>query len=436
MNRSQISETLKQLGIPHLMSIDRNIIHQFTLSVMEIQIFHSVGSVGSGDISNSSSGGGGGGGCGLAPLVVKYHNGCPFQFFLFNDIFVFWKGLHKERSKSVAKNSDNSRSLKKCSFSQATVWPLELLWLCDQHEQDENLVQFVGPKVTIITEGLSASVKDMVFSAICDTLRRQTGKGRSPTEATREGKFTFPTSEVYDGWWEIGKFSGHGYHEFYGTYYEGEFLNNSRHGQGIMEFGDGQLYEGNFNNGLPEGYGRSITLSGDKYEGNWWKGARNEMGKLEFKNGDTYSGGWKNNLPNGIGELVLLNPKRVYKGDFVDGRFEGYGTLSTDEWTYVGSFKNGVRSGEGEFIQHAGQKTCAKIFKYSGIWEDGEFSGQGILQTPEFTYTGGFSKGKFSGKGKLDYTKGDSFEGSSPPLPLSLSFSEYFNLFYLVQDFS
>lgn len=44
---------------------------------------------------------------------------------------------------------------------------------------------------------------------------------------------------------------GYGCYEFCNTFYEGEFEENVRQGTGIMEFADGQLYEGNFKKGFP-----------------------------------------------------------------------------------------------------------------------------------------------------------------------------------------
>lgn len=131
-------------------------------------------------------------------------------------------------------------------------------------------------------------LKRQILATVGELLKSQGGKAQTAYDRTscvrplihhglgvREGKYTFSTKEVYDGWWEMGKFHGYGCYEFCNTFYEGEFENNVKNGTGILEYADGQLFEGTFRHGYPEGFGRSVTLNGDKYNGNWLRGRRN-----------------------------------------------------------------------------------------------------------------------------------------------------------------
>lgn len=52
-----------------------------------------------------------------------------------------------------------------------------------------------------------------------------------------------------------------------GIIYEGEWLNSKPHGYGKNYYPNGGYYEGTFFNGLPHGFGRFINANGDYYEG-------------------------------------------------------------------------------------------------------------------------------------------------------------------------
>jgi 1-phosphatidylinositol-4-phosphate 5-kinase len=53
------------------------------------------------------------------------------------------------------------------------------------------------------------------------------------------------------------------------------------------------LEEGQYVNGLKEGFGRSIYPGGDYYEGQWKLGLQDGHGKFTFPNGITYIGSYK-----------------------------------------------------------------------------------------------------------------------------------------------
>ena len=55
-------------------------------------------------------------------------------------------------------------------------------------------------------------------------------------------------------------------------------------------------YEGNYKNGLKDGYGKMIYPSGDVYEGMWVENNMCGEGTYTYKaTGDIYSGNWENN---------------------------------------------------------------------------------------------------------------------------------------------
>jgi len=52
--------------------------------------------------------------------------------------------------------------------------------------------------------------------------------------SVREGRYTHPSGEIYEGEWDLGRMHGNGVSEFHNTFYEGEFESNIKCGQGKM----------------------------------------------------------------------------------------------------------------------------------------------------------------------------------------------------------
>jgi curved DNA-binding protein CbpA len=68
--------------------------------------------------------------------------------------------------------------------------------------------------------------------------------------------------------------------------------------------------------GRPNGFGKMKYIDGDIYEGNFENGYRSGQGKMMYRNGNTYEGNFKDNLPNGSGKMMYRN------GDFFAGIFD------------------------------------------------------------------------------------------------------------------
>jgi hypothetical protein len=137
-----------------------------------------------------------------------------------------------------------------------------------------------------------------------------------------------------------------------------------------------------------------------------------------------YSGQFKNNLPYGKG--VLIFNRGTYKGDFKNGKFDGYGKLITksssysfNKQSYVGYFKNNYPNGKGQFIKQkwvdrgevgnfingkldGKSKITWSSSEYKGMVKDGYQNGNGTLI---FSFTGDkwigvWKKGEFI-KGRI-----------------------------------
>ena len=113
------------------------------------------------------------------------------------------------------------------------------------------------------------------------------------------------------------------------------------------ELGDGIVYTGQMDNGVPHGKGELIQKNGIKYSGDF------AMGKFR-------------------GKGVLIFPNNIqYTGNFIDDFMEGQGTLSVpDNLTYTGNFKENHYHGKGKVVFANGNS-------YEGEFSNSLFNGQG-----------------------------------------------------------
>ncbi len=111
--------------------------------------------------------------------------------------------------------------------------------------------------------------------------------------------------------------------------YEGEVNNKTFNGKRILKYKNGDIYEGDFEDGIKKGNGKMIF----------------------FKNKIEYIGDFTNEEINGKGKMKFDN-SIYYKGDFINGKLEGKGLFSNinNEWSYNGEFKYVFISGYGKFI--------------------------------------------------------------------------------------
>lgn len=82
--------------------------------------------------------------------------------------------------------------------------------------------------------------------------------------------------------------------------YEGEFRFGFNHGQGRKVFPNGDVYEGQWVDGLRSGsgvltFGSGSPWYGDRYEGQWLEDMRHGYGKYTWVFGDVYQGNWEKN---------------------------------------------------------------------------------------------------------------------------------------------
>jgi hypothetical protein len=108
------------------------------------------------------------------------------------------------------------------------------------------------------------------------------------------------------------------FHYAGGDFFEGNFENGAKNGYGKMTWSSGGVYEGNFENGAIDGYGKIIWPDGGVYEGNWKNGAQDGFGKYTWSSGNVYEGNWKNGAQDGFGKKTWSDG-HVYEGNWENG---------------------------------------------------------------------------------------------------------------------
>lgn len=101
-----------------------------------------------------------------------------------------------------------------------------------------------------------------------------------------------------------------------GDSFVGEYTDGERK-SGRMRYSDGEIYEGEFKNGLPEGKGTYRWPDGASYVGDFSKGNLEGKGIYRFSDGSNYEGDFLNNKRHGYGTLKDKTGQVVYQGEWV-----------------------------------------------------------------------------------------------------------------------
>ena len=255
-----------------------------------------------------------------------------------------------------------------------------------------------------------------------------------------------------------------------GAKFIGEFVNNKKHGNGVHYYVNGDKHEGLWENDLRHGKGVYTFKSGKIKTGEWAndvyvqpvtpKQTIQETPKVtqatntppiqkkepEKKNEskqevtptpapkkpivNTKTEQPKNTKPSNVRyqDRELLPNGDFYTGSFLNGKFDGKGTMYYKDGTiYEGEWKDGKRHGkatyknlykeyfECEFINdvpcnHVKQKDYYGT--YEGEWKNFRINGKGtFISKSNDKYVGEFLNGTITGKGVFTYSNGDKYEG-------------------------
>jgi len=144
--------------------------------------------------------------------------------------------------------------------------------------------------------------------------------GKTKEYYERNG-YTWVELDYYVGWSKNNKFNGYGLVTSRNSTYEGEILNDNKHGQGVTTW-------------------RSGKSKGDRYEGQYKYNKMNGKGIYTWANGDRYEGEYKDDKKS-KGIMTWAIGDR-YEGQYKDGKRHGQGVyIKTDGERYEGTWKHG-----------------------------------------------------------------------------------------------
>mmetsp|Transcript_51429 Transcript_51429/g.65851 ORF Transcript_51429/g.65851 Transcript_51429/m.65851 type:complete len:564 (-) Transcript_51429:142-1833(-) len=233
----------------------------------------------------------------------------------------------------------------------------------------------------------------------------------------RLGRKRYPSGDLYQGEFVDGVREGRGTLEYSnGNRYTGEWFDNQFHGFGVFTWAPfqegkitirGRRYEGNWENALKSGFGILIMGQGDVYEGNFEEDRFGGMGTMKLANGDIKSGTWKRGTLNGYASIHYANGDH-YEGDFSASKFQGKGkfTYAYGRGWYEGGYLAGLKHGRGVRI-------FSNNNRYDGEFVNGLLHGDGIMECANGeVYMGAWERGQRHGRGVLRLRSGDKYEGT------------------------
>jgi len=164
--------------------------------------------------------------------------------------------------------------------------------------------------------------------------------------------------------------------------YHGKFTDENEiiDDKGQMEYTNGDVYDGNWKDGVKKGLGIMRYANGDVYVGNWNDDKKNGMGTLKYANGDVYVGNWNDDKKNGMGKLEYATQNDT----FIQAHWENDMPTKKVHTKYLSN-----------------PPDITTLTEYTGTMKDGHPHGKGELITNNQIYTGDFYKAKAHGKGSL-----------------------------------
>ena len=150
------------------------------------------------------------------------------------------------------------------------------------------------------------------------------------------------------------------------TYHGQINAENKPNGYGTAYFPDGRIFCGSFMNKYSKDGFLFYTNpeNGIKSAQQYDEGKSTGYVEMEWPDGNVYKGNYQNGQFTGYGELYMVDGT-VYRGEWANGKYEGEGEYywADGSW-YKGDWSNGMRNGEGTYYDAKSKQSI------SGMWED------------------------------------------------------------------
>jgi len=194
----------------------------------------------------------------------------------------------------------------------------------------------------------------------------------------------------------------------------------------MSEDGDGPKYTFQTENGetksMSRGYtGKAVASypNGDLYDGDFIDGIREGRGEYRYaSNGDKYDGEWRVNCKHGIGKMSY-NGKGEYHGYWENGRRHGEGTFTYPNGdVYSGWWRFGEKEGTGTYLF---KETAMRL---QGQWEKSEVTEGKWVYPNGIYFHGKFENNKPKGEGIWYFKNGNTLKGCYEQKPKELDEDE------------
>eukprot|EP00268_Persea_americana_P008770 TRINITY_DN13430_c0_g1_i1.p1 TRINITY_DN13430_c0_g1~~TRINITY_DN13430_c0_g1_i1.p1 ORF type:complete len:395 (-),score=82.84 TRINITY_DN13430_c0_g1_i1:227-1411(-) len=164
--------------------------------------------------------------------------------------------------------------------------------------------------------------------------------------------------------------------------------------EGVEFFSNGDCYEGEFHNGKSNGSGVYNYFVNGRYEGDWVDGRYDGYGIESWARGSRYRGQYRQGMRHGFG-VYRFYTGDSYSGQWFNGQSHGVGVQKcSDGSCYIGEFKCGIKHGLGCYYFRNGDRYAGEYFGdkihgfgiyhfsnghcYEGSWHEGRKQGLGV----------------------------------------------------------
>ncbi|KAK7351128.1 hypothetical protein VNO77_10349 [Canavalia gladiata] len=171
--------------------------------------------------------------------------------------------------------------------------------------------------------------------------------------------------------------------------------------EGVEFYSNGDFYEGEFHKGRSNGSGVYNYFVNGRYEGDWVDGRYDGYGIESWARGSRYRGQYRQGLRHGYG-VYRFYTGDSYAGEWCNGQSHGMGLQTcSDASSYIGHFKYGVKHGLGSYHFRNGDR-------YAGEYFGDKIHGFGVYHFANgHCYEGAWHEGRRQGIGSYTFRNGD-----------------------------
>lgn len=171
--------------------------------------------------------------------------------------------------------------------------------------------------------------------------------------------------------------------------------------EGVEFYSNGDFYEGEFHKGRSNGSGVYNYFVNGRYEGDWVDGRYDGYGIESWARGSRYKGQYRKGMRHGYG-VYRFYTGDSFSGEWCNGQSHGMGLQTcSDASTYVGMFKHGVKHGLGCYHFRNGDR-------YAGEYFGDKIHGFGVYHFANgHCYEGAWHEGRRQGIGSYTFRNGD-----------------------------